>query len=59
MGDSDEGELSVPAEIEGVVKGKARKGSDVIKHKYIKQESASASLPSCDYHPYFRGTRVR
>jgi hypothetical protein len=58
----DEGKLSVPAENQGVVRGKAGEGSDATKHqsKYTKQESAYASLPVRDHHPYFRGrTRVR
>ena len=51
----DKGKLSVPAENQGVVKGEAGEGSDATKHgsKYTKRESAYASLPVCDYHPYF------
>ena len=60
MGDG--GMLSVPAENEGVVKSEAGEGSNATKNqfKYTKQESAYASLPGCDCHPYFRGkTLVR
>jgi hypothetical protein len=50
----DEGKLSVPAENQGVVKGEAGEATKP-QSKYTKQESAYASLPACDYHPYFRG----